>query len=510
MAGSQVEERTMIRKLVANAGSNYANMFASILSSFILSPVLVGALGDERYGIWTLIVSLTGYFALMDFGINRAVVRYVSQHEATGDYEALSRFVSTTVVLFIAIACLISVATVVLAWRLPSLIDLGDNSQAAQATLIFSGLGFASMFPLSVPGGVLMARQEHTVLNKIVIAFTVIRTAALYWVLSNYPGLVTLSLTTVAVGIIQSLAVLYATTHRCPHIAISSRLFHWRLLLEIFKYSSHSAAISFSSRIIQFTDEIVIAGFLTVAMVTPYSFAVTLVAHFERLVWAAAGVLIPAASQLSAVRDERKSKLLLLSSSRVCAALAFLVFSITFVYGPSFIGVWLGSQYQSTVTPILRILLVARVIPLAQSAVVARLLGTSRHAALSKINGLEAVSNLVLSVCLIRSFGLMGVAVGTLIPSIVFNGIALPWSSLRTIEIPLSTYFFQCIMGPLVASLCSIAIMLAIDLSTANYLEIAAASSLNAAIFCIVFLVAGVNDDERRWILRKIRVNGAR
>jgi O-antigen/teichoic acid export membrane protein len=495
----------VIQRVIANAGSNYASLIVAIFCSFLIAPILVQELGDVRYGIWTLVISFTGYFSLMDLGLNRAVIRYISKHEARSDHDSLSRFTTTIVAIFTGLGLLVATITSLLCLILPSLIELGAHKTIAQATLLISGLGFAALFPLSIPAGILMARQEHTVLNGITVFTTIARSIAVYVVLITHPSLIALALTVVASGLIRNGLVFFAAHRRCPHISISTAHLDWSLLPEMFQYSLHSGVISFASRIIQFTDEIVVATFLSVALVTPYSFAVTLISHFEKLVWAGASVLVPAASQLAAVDDKDGARKLFLSSSRTCAAFTLFLFGLTFMHGPAFIGVWIGHEYEDTVAPIIRVLLVARLLPIVQSAMTARLLGTSDHAVLSKINGLEAVANLVLSVLLIQRYGLMGVAMGTLLPSVICNGIVLPRYTLRLVDVSAKEFLSHCLAAPFLACLVAMGMVFFFEIHPQTYTELVFASIAFSFLYGLVFLIAGLKTTEKRWVWNRFK-----
>ena len=50
------------------------------------------------------------------------------------------------------------------------------------------------------------------------------------------------------------------------------------------------------------------------------------------------------------------------------------------------------------------------------------LLGTRKVKLLALLFAAEGVSNLVISLALVRSYGLVGVAMGTLIPAVIFQG----------------------------------------------------------------------------------------
>ena len=47
--------------------------------------VVLHHLGDDAFGLWVLIFSLTGYYGLFDFGIRSSLIRYVSKFQATNE-----------------------------------------------------------------------------------------------------------------------------------------------------------------------------------------------------------------------------------------------------------------------------------------------------------------------------------------------------------------------------------------------------------------------------------------
>src|SRR2546427_3011707 len=63
--------RFQLRNVLSNWG---AFAFAAVVN-FALAPVVVHALGDTAYGVWSLLVSLTGYLGLLDLGVRGAVTR---------------------------------------------------------------------------------------------------------------------------------------------------------------------------------------------------------------------------------------------------------------------------------------------------------------------------------------------------------------------------------------------------------------------------------------------------
>src|SRR5882762_5714592 len=113
--------RLRIPVVARNVLTNWINYFLSGVISFFLSPFIVRHLGDTAYGVWVLLVSLTGYLGFLDLGIRGAVTRYVAKFHTEGNDKQASQTVSSAFGLFLAAACLAFLASGVFAiWLVPT------------------------------------------------------------------------------------------------------------------------------------------------------------------------------------------------------------------------------------------------------------------------------------------------------------------------------------------------------------------------------------------------------
>jgi O-antigen/teichoic acid export membrane protein len=69
-----------------NVITNWAGTFSSMLIAFFLSPFVVHHLGATSYGIWILIMSVTGYLGLLDLGVRGTVPRYIATFHTQGKH----------------------------------------------------------------------------------------------------------------------------------------------------------------------------------------------------------------------------------------------------------------------------------------------------------------------------------------------------------------------------------------------------------------------------------------
>src|SRR5712691_13512838 len=83
-------------EILKNVCSSWCALGVNILVGILLSPYILHRLGDEAFGLWVLIFSITGYYGLFDLGIRSSIVRYVAKYSATNNYEELNRLISTS------------------------------------------------------------------------------------------------------------------------------------------------------------------------------------------------------------------------------------------------------------------------------------------------------------------------------------------------------------------------------------------------------------------------------
>src|SRR5690348_263281 len=86
--------------VIRNVMSNWGAYLLAIAINFFVSPYVVLRLGNTGYGVWTLILSLTGYLGLLDLGVRGAVTRYVAKFHAMAEDSRASNVASSAMMIF--------------------------------------------------------------------------------------------------------------------------------------------------------------------------------------------------------------------------------------------------------------------------------------------------------------------------------------------------------------------------------------------------------------------------
>ncbi len=109
------------RKVLQGSASNLVRVLLSMLVSLVLPPFLVHHMEASEYSAWVLILQLSGYVALLDFGLQTAIGKYVAEYDAIGDRDASHHLVSTSFTLLALAAAIACVAVAVVALSVPHL-----------------------------------------------------------------------------------------------------------------------------------------------------------------------------------------------------------------------------------------------------------------------------------------------------------------------------------------------------------------------------------------------------
>ena len=144
---------------------------------------------------------------------------------------------------------------------------------------------------------------------------------------------------------------------------------------------------------------------------------------------------VPAASTFDAAGDTDKLQNLYRIGTRSILILSLPILTTLNTTGNTFIRKKKGEQYAQQSGTVLFILATALMFGLANNTAGAVSMGTDRHKFVARWALVEGVSNLTLSVILVHFYGIYGVAVGTLLPSLFIHLVVWPGYTARMLHI---------------------------------------------------------------------------
>jgi O-antigen/teichoic acid export membrane protein len=448
--------------LLKNVSSSWFGLATNIVVGLLLSPFILHHLGDSAFGIWILIFSLTGYYGIFDLGIRSSVVRYVAKFHATNDTERLNKVINTSLFLYTAIGALALLVTVVGCWSVDSWFRIPPEfSTTARWLFLMVGSAVALGFPMGVFNGILEGLQRFYILNLTNIFFTVLRAVLIVAALNHGYGLLTVAAITVLLPLLTSL-VRAGLVLRILPLRFGPRQLDRSSLRDIVTYSSATFMIMIAYKLRFKTDELVIGAFLSSAAITYFAIADRLVDYASDTVGSLAQIVVPMSSHSEARGDAHNLRRIFVMGNRGCALVAFPLAASLIVLGKSIIEAWVGPRYVATSYPVLLVLLIPGVFKLSQGASPRVLFGMGKHRILGFVTLMEGITNLILSIVLVRRFGIFGDALGTALPLTCTTLFFFPRHLCRVLEVRLGAFLREAYLLPLSLCVPLVAVMLGI------------------------------------------------
>ena len=429
-----------------NILSNWGGFVVHIIVTLAMTPFIINSLGTTVYGIWALINGIIGYYGLLDLGFRAGLTQYVSRYLACGSLIKVNSTLSTGVVLLSICGAFLAIVSIGLASCLELVFDLpSERVDELRIAMLIAGLGIALQFPLFPLSTVFPATERFDIANAIGVAMRLLFAGSTYVVLEAGYGLIGLCLIFTAVNLADYLIRAVVAFRLVSGLKIHLSFVDMSRAREFASFGIWNVLIHGSVRLISYSDTVVIGVFLPPAAITPFAVAGSLIGYFMRLFVPIGQVFFPRFVALDAKGDTEGIRELFLNGTKLLAVLACPAGLVTFWFAGDFLQLWIGNSVGEGIYPsaavIYSVLVVAAVFSAIQRVTYQVFLGTRRLKVLAMVFLAEAVANLIISIALIGQFGLMGVAVGTLIPAFVVEAVVLPILVCRSFGIRLWAYF---------------------------------------------------------------------
>ena len=409
-------EHQQARTVAVNVGWRYVSLAVELLLGLVMLPFNANYLGVSDYGLWMLAASIVAYFPVLDLGYGGALERFVAHYRARQNAGAINEIASTLVMLFTGIAAAAFLVVIAVAWNLSSLFEL-DPAQARTGgiVLVLVALQFAFGLPFAVYGAVVNGFQR-TYRNAAVSTAVALAVAAVnVGIVLSGGGLVQLVAGMTFVRLLGYFAYRHNAHRVFPLLRIRPSLWRRERLREVTGFSVFMFIQDASVKLNYATDPIVIAAVLSTGAVAIWTVAQRLSEVVLQLTNQLNYTLFPIVVQCDSAKEDERLRDVLVQGTRLSLATSLPVAgSLALLAYPVVVG-WTGPSFSAAaaVVQLLAVVVVVRVGSWTASTVLA---GAGHHRLLAISNLVAATTNVLLSIALIRVYGLPGMAVATLIP----------------------------------------------------------------------------------------------
>lgn len=486
------------RRFGRNVASSYAATACSLVVAVVTTPLLARALGPAQYGIWVLVASFVLYLELLEFGFSAATSNYVARHEVGGRRDLLARTLTTSMYL-LSLPGLVALGVgLAIAGLFPTIFDLDPVVRpAAQLLIVVLALDLAISVPGDTFGAALIGLQRYDLINATLIAVRVGQAVAWAITLAFGGGLVALGVVTAVISLAGQVARLLIVRHLVPELSLRISDFD-RSLVRPFAglsvwFALRDIALVVRSRI----DTVVVGLLLGVASAGIYGVGQKLALIVERLSYPVVTTFFPYSAELTARDDIEGLRSAVLIGSRLSLGIGGPLCLVLGLLAGPLLDVWVGPEFSDARLVVVYLAGAAAIKIVTYTGVVA-LGGMGEARGPSLVASGEAALNLVLSVVLGTRLGLSGVALATLLASVIAEFLVMLPLICRRLGIQLAGFVAGLVKAHLPPVVAAIAVASLVGAGGQDGpVRLMLAATAIVGVYLVVFTISGIQPTER-------------
>jgi len=432
----------------------WAQYAVSLVVTLILTPFVLGHVGPASYGVWLLLTQAIGYSGLLDLGIQPALVRYVSEARAKHDLEGMRGLFGTALRFYLGIGAVCVVLGMIMAGTVPLLFDLGDSSaDTTRRTAMLAALAAGAALPAAALAAVLKGMQRYDLASILGVVSTLVRAFVTIIVLRVGFGLPGLAAAMIC-GNVATLALGALLVHRLTGIEISTLSSGSRRVFEqLFTMGAFSLVGTAGWQLAYGSDVLLVASRLTALDAAHFGLAVNVLTMLSAMVSAFTGNLLPLASAYVATSNVGGAQAAYLLGTRTALTLALPPAVFLLAEGPTLLTAWLGPAVGQPSGVILQLLVIAYLPSMLNSAGLPYALGMGLHRLVGIALLSEGLLKVGLSILWLRELGPAGIALATLVASLIHQGLLWPWAIGTRLQIGAGLFWTQALRPTLAPTL---------------------------------------------------------
>ena len=340
-----------INQLKAGAILSYVSIGLNNIVGLLYTPFMLRMLGQNEYGLYSLVASVVSYLTVLDLGFANAIVRYTAKFRAEGKIREQYELFGMFLILYTGIGIVAFLLGLGIYLNVDRLFDAAMTAEdlgKIRVMMLLMCFNLAFTFPMSIWGAIITAYEDFVFQKLVNIARIVLNPLVMV-------ALLLLGYKAIAmVAVITSFNVLTLCINAwyCFHkirIKVCFGKFRWGFLREISVYSLWIFLDAIVSRFYSSVGQIVLGIYRGASAVAIYALAIQLKSLFTSFSTALNSVLLPKMTALASKENSEKeiSDLFIRISRLQYFVMSFILVGFI-IFGKEFIILWGGAEYVQT------------------------------------------------------------------------------------------------------------------------------------------------------------------
>ena len=492
-----------MNQIKAGAILNYVIIGLNTLVGLLYTPFMLRCLGQNEYGLYSLVASVIAYLTILDFGFGNAIIRYTAKFRAEGKAQEQWEMFGMFVIVYSVIGLIALCGGMALYFNVDNLFDhtmSGADLSIAQTMMLLLTVNLAFTFPLSIFGSIISAYENFVFQRVVNIIRILLTTGVMIALLSiGFKAIALVVVQTVFNLLTLLLNYLYAK-HKLK-IKIVFHKFNFAFLKEIATYSFWIFLNAIMDKIYWGTGQFVLGSISGTIAVAIFSVAILLQQMYMTFSSSISSALLPKITMMvSHNRSAKEISELFITTGRIQYLILALILSGFSVFGQSFINLWAGQDYSYAYI-ITLIFFVSLLIPLIQNTGIVILQARNQMKFRSLLYlGISAVS-LVFQILLTKKYGILGCSIAIGGALILGQGLIMNIYYAKKKSIAIVTFWRKIIKASIVPVVFTIlGSLYTYNIALANWLQLGLSIFIFVCLYIPVLWLIGMNEYERNLV----------
>ena len=480
----------------------YINMIANIIVTFVYTPIMLKLMGNEEFGLYSLVSSVISYLSVLDMGFGNAMIRFISKAQAKKEYDKEKEINGLFLILYSAIGIITIFIGIALINNIQKLFPPLTQDEIGKAKVIMEILilTIAISFPLSIFDSYVMACEKFKFLKILNLVKTIsIPLTMLPLLFLGYKAIAMVIVTSIFNIMYHICTLLCCFKKLNMKIYISKGKFNVELFKNIFNYSFFVFLGLIVDTVFNNTDQVILGSVCGTVAVSIYSVGSKIINMNTTVSTTLSGLFLPKITKMLEEKEaDYKISNLFLKVSRIQIYLMVLISSGFIVYGKQFLNLWVGGGYEQTYYIILLIILPA-LIPLTQNIGISIIQAKNKHQFRSVVYFIIAIINVILTIPLAKRFEGIGAAIGTLIATFLGQILVMNIFYWKKIKLDIPKYWKFLIIFLLKVSVITVLNMIIIKNIEFNWIKLILGIIIYITMYTFIVLTT-MNKEEKIYL----------
>lgn len=407
---------------------NFIGMAVPVLIALAAIPLLIKGMGEERFGLLSIIWMGVGYFSLFDLGLGRALTKLIAERLGLSRFDGLDSLIWTALAMLLLMGSIGGTVVLLLSHTLVT--KLLNINQALQAEAIASFCILAAGLPVVIVStalvGILQAHQRFATITKIRLPLGILTFVGPLITLHFTPNLSWATATLLLSRLLALLAFSIAAASIRPELRIPSlpRRDH---MVHLLSFGGWLTVSNIVGPLMTYLDRFLVGALLSMTAVTYYVTPYEVLSRAQMLPQSIMAVVFPAMATAFA-GDRQRLVHIYTSSTQALVGSMLPVTAGFFLLAPDLLDLWLGEDFRISSTPVMQWLAVGWMVNVFALQPLTALQSTGRPDLVAKTHLAELFPYLLLLWLFTSSFGIAGAAatwaMRALFDTVILNEIA--------------------------------------------------------------------------------------